>query len=494
MNTCFHTQDKMKNKEKVYYPEFFNDVFGPVMQPGSSSHTAGPCRIGYIANSLIGGRPCRIRIILDPDGSFAGTFGHMNEDLGMLAGAYGLLPDDERIFDIKQILQKENIEWNIDFLPIEESNHPNSVKFELHDKNNNLVTVTGISTGGGRIRTVCINDIPFEYNGDREVPFRLKINGIETVRNLPCILTVSVDEQEGDQLFDNFEEWIRISEVENRTLAEVACVYEKRASGWSEKDIRAYMRKLMGYMMAQTDSVYHDETNILETPFSGYHFRKWEEYKNTSNEIIGDVISKAIYYMFGVQALTKTVKMVPGPMGTGGGFLFSCFRALAEKEGYSEDQMIDGLLVAAGVGAICYSRTDPTGEMTGCAGECGVCGAMTSAGLTYLQGGSVRQVEAAASMALQMALGWPCDPIPGGYNQPCISRVTTIVTMAFVFSQLALSNQNAVIPFHEVVDIMDRMGHEMPSKYKCTSCGGICESPSAVKCKDEFVRWHRGNR
>ena len=26
------------------YPEFFNDVFGPVMQPGSSSHQAGPGR------------------------------------------------------------------------------------------------------------------------------------------------------------------------------------------------------------------------------------------------------------------------------------------------------------------------------------------------------------------------------------------------------------------------------------------------------------------
>ena len=36
------------------YPEFFNDVFGPVMQPGSSSHTAGPCRLGYLAGCLLG--------------------------------------------------------------------------------------------------------------------------------------------------------------------------------------------------------------------------------------------------------------------------------------------------------------------------------------------------------------------------------------------------------------------------------------------------------
>ena len=32
------------------YPEFFNDVFGPVMQPGSSSHFAGPCRFGYLTS------------------------------------------------------------------------------------------------------------------------------------------------------------------------------------------------------------------------------------------------------------------------------------------------------------------------------------------------------------------------------------------------------------------------------------------------------------
>ena len=46
------------------YPEFYNDVFGPVMQPGSSSHTAGPCRLGYLAGGLFLGysnQPTSIR-------------------------------------------------------------------------------------------------------------------------------------------------------------------------------------------------------------------------------------------------------------------------------------------------------------------------------------------------------------------------------------------------------------------------------------------------
>ncbi len=72
------------------YPEFFNDVFGPIMQPGSSSHTAGPCRIGFLARSLLGEELRAIHVLLDANGSFAGTFGIMAEDRAMVAGALGL--------------------------------------------------------------------------------------------------------------------------------------------------------------------------------------------------------------------------------------------------------------------------------------------------------------------------------------------------------------------------------------------------------------------
>ena len=47
------------------------------MQPGSSSHFAGPCRLGCLAGHLLGEPPSWIRILLDERGSFAGTFGTM---------------------------------------------------------------------------------------------------------------------------------------------------------------------------------------------------------------------------------------------------------------------------------------------------------------------------------------------------------------------------------------------------------------------------------
>lgn len=75
------------------YPDFFNDVFGPIMQPRSSSHTAGPCRIGYLARGLQGEDLHAIHVLLDANGSFAGAFGVMAEDRAMVAGALGCLPD-----------------------------------------------------------------------------------------------------------------------------------------------------------------------------------------------------------------------------------------------------------------------------------------------------------------------------------------------------------------------------------------------------------------
>jgi len=473
-----------------YYPEFFNDVFGPVMQPGSSSHTAGPCRLGLMANSLLNDKLKSIVIELDKNGSFAGTFGLMREDLGMLSGAYGLSPDNERMFDIKDILKDEGISYRFNYADFPEGSHPNAVNFILTDINGKSVSVFGNSIGGGMVETVKINGIFCRFIGDSyltvckgnarppekieaDVTFdsentviRSETDALPYLKNaeilfsLKPILTVSAPFSRKPQLFRDFTQWRAYAEENGLAMPEAAIEYEKRASGLSKEAITDKMKTLRAYMREQTESVYKSEENILEDPFSGYHFRK------------------------------RGVKLVPGPMGTGGGYLYSALRAVSESRGCTEQEEINALLVAAGVGAICYSRTNPTGEILGCTGECGVCGAMAAAATTQMLGGSPKQVEAAASLMLQAAAGWPCDPIPGGLNQPCISRVLTAVVMSITFADIALSGKNAVLPFHEVVDEADKMARDMPSSLKCTSCGGMCETPTGKECKRAFDEYN----
>lgn len=502
----------------AYYPDFFNDVFGPVMQPGSSSHTAGPCRIGRLAHDLVKGKLKKISVHLDKNGSFAGTFGLMSEDLGMLSGAYGLLPDDERMFDIKKILAADGIEWELVYESFPAGSHPNAVKFVLTDENGEESRLTGNSTGGGMVETVDINGIRYPFVGDSFLyclTVRPENGEYKTVKNgdgkeryivkcgeqqadiayefmLRPVLPVHDPSARSEQLFDSFTAWREFAEKNSLSLAEAAIEYEKRASGLCSDEIVARMEKLKGYMRAQTQSAYEDDSDVLENPYTGFHFRAWREYEQRPT-LAGGVSALATHYAFGVQAQARGVRLVPGPMGTGGGYLYSALRAVKETYGYSDEKETEALLVAAAVGAIAYTRTNPTGEMTGCTGECGVCGAMAAAAITYLAGGTPLQVENAASLMLQAAVGWPCDPIPGGLNQPCISRVLTAVNMSIVFSDLALSGKEALLPFHEVLDVMDRMGKEMPASLKCTSCGGTCTAPTAVKCKAEYEKWYSEN-
>lgn len=526
-----------------FYPDIFNDVYGPLMQPGSSSHTAGPCRLGLLANIALRETPSHIKVVLDKDGSFAGTFGHMNEDIGMLSGAYGLYPDDPEMFSIKEILKEKNIPYEFEFSKITESSHSNAVKFILTGKTGRTVTLTGNSTGGGMVevvelcgfniysrgethsaliipdakehnRTAGLKNIFSDLEGvysvkeissqdDKyaiylEAQMNFDAAALKAAAGVNCdifmlspILPVPQNSRRKPQLFDSVTKWREIADRENKSLYEVALDYEINATGWERKAIESRMEHIADTMEKQAMSVYNGDTDLLETPFSGFFFREWDRYYGKSAPLSGNITSKALRYAFGAQSQSKGVTTVPGPMGNGGAYVYSVLKAISEERNIPEEKLIQALTVAGIIGALAYTRSDPTGEVTGCTGECGICAAMAAAGATELSGGEPRQVEAAASLTLQAMIGLPCDPIPGGENQPCTSRVVSAITLAITFADLALSGRNPVVPFHEVLDVADSIGKALPESLKCTSRGGMCSSPAAKSCRERFEMWHK---
>jgi L-serine dehydratase len=138
---------------------------------------------------------------------------------------------------------------------------------------------------------------------------------------------------------------------------------------------------------------------------------------------------------------------------------------------------------------IAFSRTEPTGEVIGCTGECGISGAMAAAGIAEMAGGTPEQVENAASLHLQAFIGLPCDPIPGGFGQPCRSRILATTCMASVFADLALAGRQAVVPLHEVIDVADHVGRRLPPELLCTSQGGLPSTPTARRQAAAYARW-----
>ena len=525
------------------YPELFNDVFGPVMQPGSSSHTAAPCRLGHLAGDLLAEQVARIRVVLDERGSFAGTFGVMSEDRAMVAGVLGLTPDDVGLFRSFELAAEAGVEVGFEFTRIDESDHPNAMKFVLTGRSGRTVTLVGISTGGGMVETVMVDGFALRTIGDAFVVLlfdprpaadaalaeRLSwLSGLVSTTSVEVegrgclhafalseapdpaalraagsaaagarlvvlrpLLPVLARSDRRPQLFDTMTRWREIAEQRGTTLWETALQYEIDAAGWSRERVVETMSGLARLMHRQTHAAGDEGLSAPASPFKPDFSADWARHAESGRAVSDGVTAATIGLAYGAGAGIPGVETVPGPMGGGGGYLYAALCAVRDARGLSHDDLLHGLFVAGGVGAIAFSRTEPTGERIGCTGETGVCGAMAAAGIVEMVGGTPRQAEEAASLALQAFTGVPCDPIPGGLCQPCRSRIMAATCMAHVFADLALAGHAAVLPFHEALDVADAVGRGLPADLLCTSRGGACAAPTAARRRVAFEAWLR---
>jgi len=124
-------------------------ILGPIMAGPSSSHTAGAVRIGRAARLLYGKEPRNVIVYFH--GSFAETWRGHGSDKAVIGGLLGFKTFDERIkqaykyakeADMKVTFKKANLGRNF---------HPNTIKVEILDEENDSVSLIAESVGGGDI-------------------------------------------------------------------------------------------------------------------------------------------------------------------------------------------------------------------------------------------------------------------------------------------------------------------------------------------------------
>lgn len=139
------------------------------------------------------------------------------------------------------------------------------------------------------------------------------------------------------------------------------------------------------------------------------------------------------------------------------------------------------LLTAGGIGLLYKKNASISGADVGCQGEVGVACSMAAAALTELVGGTPRQVENAAEIAMEHNLGLTCDPIGGLVQIPCIERNAIAAVKALNASRLALCGSGqSFVTLDQVMRTMLSTGHDMQSKYKETAMGGL--AVNVVNC------------
>ncbi|MCB8835991.1 L-serine ammonia-lyase [Aurantimonas sp. VKM B-3413] len=142
--------------------------------------------------------------------------------------------------------------------------------------------------------------------------------------------------------------------------------------------------------------------------------------------------------------------------------------------GASDEGVVTFLATTAAIGALYKQNASISAAEMGCQGEVGVACSMAAAGLAAVLGGTPRQVENAAEIAMEHNLGLTCDPIGGLVQIPCIERNTMGAVKAINAARLALRGDGThFVSLDNVIETMRQTGEDMSEKYKETALGGL---------------------
>ena len=176
-------------------------------------------------------------------------------------------------------------------------------------------------------------------------------------------------------------------------------------------------------------------------------------------------------------------RVVTAPTCGAAGVIPGLIAAMAEDLNLDETTQLRGLAIAGLLGNLIKENASISGAEAGCQAEVGAACSMAAGMATYFLGGTMKQIEYAAEMALEHHLGLTCDPV-GGYVQiPCIERNAAAAVRALDSADYSLfTDGNHTVSFDQVVITMAQTGKDLKCEYRETSLGGLAKFNFDAEC------------
>jgi len=454
----------------------FNDVLGPVMRGPSSSHCAAALRIGRLARDLMGGKIERVLVEFDRSGSLPTTHASQGSDMGLFGGLLGWDAADERLPNSDKALRDAGIELIIKTVDVGDP-HPNTYRLTLSN-DTETHSLIAISTGGGMIEVLRIDDQPISLFGDQEVSIAGRtLHPVLPVLTLPSS-TVPFKSTLG---------MLRHDDGKETPLWKLAAEYERQRGGLTEDEVLAKALNLIQILrrsIAQGIAGTHYEDRILGAQSPGF------AQKLAAGQLLnGGALNRIVLYVTALMEVKSSMGViVAAPTAGACAALPGAVIAMAEELGLDELEMAKAFLASGLIGVFITTRWSFAAEVGGCQAEGGSAACMAAAALVQLGGGTLTQSLAASSMALQNMLGLICDPIANRVEAPCLGKNVMAASNALSCANMALAGYDPLIPLDEVIETAKRVSAQMPRELRCTNLGGLSISPTSQAIEERLVQ------
>ena len=499
-------------------PSIFNDVVGPVMRGPSSSHSAASVRIGRLARDLCGGTPDAVRIEFDTEGSLATTHDSQGSDMGLFGGLLGWEADDARLPESAAAVRAAGIDLGIEIATLHDP-HPNTYRLTLR-KDGVRHQLVALSTGGGMIEVISIDEAPVTLYGDYAVTVldvegdgrglaaalsaRDDVDDVVVTGNGSVKVIVSAQRFVAESVLAGLPGVRRVrrlapvlpvrsrrglsvpflhagemtGDLTRCRLSDRALEYECARGGLTSAEVLEQMRGILaiaraGVQQGLAGTEYRDR--IL--PRQSHRFAALLA---EGRLLDGGLLNRAILYVTALMEVKSAMGVIVAAPTAGSCATFpGTTLAAAELLGAGEEQILRAMLAAGLVGVFVATRSSFAAEVGGCQAETGAAAAMAAAALVELAGGSAAQALGASSHALQNVLGLICDPIANRVEAPCLGRNIAGASNAIASANIALAGYDHLVPLDEVLDAHREISERMARELRCTALGGLSITPTS---------------
>lgn len=279
-------------------------------------------------------------------------------------------------------------------------------------------------------------------------------------------------------MYSSLEKIIRRADEQNIPFWKAVQKHDCREEGRTEEESFQKMKEM--YLAMKESDFEYDPDLKSSSGLVGGEAYKIHVRRANGEMIVGEFVSAVMERALRIAESNACMKrIVAAPTAGSCGVVPAVLLSIQERNRLSDDKMTEALFVAGGIGGVIARRASLSGAEGGCQAEIGSASAMAAGALTYLLGGSCKQITNAAAIALKGLLGLSCDPVAGLVEVPCVKRNVIGSVNAVTSAEMAMAGIESKIPPDQVIDAMRSIGHMMPCELRETAKGGLAATPAA---------------